>query len=155
MTSSRFVSLLLALVGVTFFATGALALPQSADQKDADRAIEKFLASNKSDSEGAEFQGSAVTDLNGDGKPEIILVWTTMGPTYWHNTLTVFTRTPGGYKPVASFPLIGEAKSPSVKGGIIFVDQVVYAKKDPICCPTIKKRAKYRWLGKKILEVKK
>lgn len=155
MAASRFISLLLALVGVSFSAQVAHALHQSSDQKDADAAIEKFLASNKSDSEGAESQGSAVADLNGDGKPEIILVWTTMGPTYWHNTLTVFTKTSGGYKPVASSPLTGEAKSPSAKGGIIFVDQVVYAKKDPLCCPTIKKRAKYRWLGKKILEVKK
>ncbi len=155
MAVSRFVSLLLVLVGVSFFAQAARALQQSSDRKDADAAIEKFLASNKSDSEGAESQGSAVADLNGDGKPEIILVWTTMGPTYWHNTLTVFTKASGGYKPVASFPLIGEAKSPSAKGGIIFVDQMVYAKKDPICCPTIKKRAKYRWLGKKILEVRK
>jgi hypothetical protein len=124
------------------------------EQKDADEAVQKFLSSQKSENEDAESQGSAVADLNGDGKSEIVLVWTTMGPTYWHNTLTVLTKTSRGYKPAASIPLIGEAKLSSTKGGIISVDQKVYAKKDPICCPSIKKQMKYRWQGKKISEVK-
>ena len=151
MVSSRFICVLIALVGLSGCAHDAYAL----EQKDADEAIEKFLSSQKSEREGAESQGSTIADLNGDGKSEIILVWTLLGPTYWSNTLTVFTKAASGYKPVASFPLIGEAKLSSAKGGIIFVDQVVHAKKDPICCPSIKKRARYRWLGKKILEVKK
>lgn len=150
MASVRFVSLLLTLVSFSISVQVAIAV----GQKDTDEAIQKFLSSQKSDSEDAESQGSAVADLNSDGKSEIILVWTTMGPTYWHNTLTVLTKTSSGYKPAASFPLIGEATLLSAKAGIISVDQKVYAKKDPICCPTIKKRLKYRWQGKKISEVK-
>jgi hypothetical protein len=151
MMVSRSVSLLIALVVLCLFAPAAYALGQN----DADEAIERFLSSHKSETESAESQGSAVADLNGDGKSEIVLVWTLLGPTYWHNTLTVFTRTTDGYKPAASFQLTGEAKLSSVKGGIIFVDQKVFAKSDPLCCPSVKKQVRYRWLGKKISEVKK
>ena len=135
----------------------AMNVPYTLDQKEVDEAIESFLFSKQSDiefeRESAVPSGSTVADLNGDGKSEIILVWTLLGPTYWRNTLTVFTKTATGYKPVASLPLNGEAKLSSAKAGIIVVDQVVYAKNDPICCPSIKGLLKYRWLGKQILEV--
>jgi len=151
MTGSRFVLLSAALVGVSFFAHSTVALQQN----DADEAIKKFLSSQKSDGEDADSQGSAVADLNGDGKPEIVLVWTLLGPTYWRNTLTVLSKAAGGYKAVASLQLTGEAKLSSVKAGVIALDQKVYAKNDPVCCPTINKKAKYRWVGKKISEVTK
>jgi hypothetical protein len=151
MVGSRFVLLSAALVGVSFFAHSTVALQQN----DADEAIKKFLSSQKSDTEDTDSQGSAVADLNGDGKPEIVLVWTLLGPTYWHNTVTVFSKTASEYKPVASLQLTGEAKLSSVKAGIIALDQKVYARNDPVCCPSIKKQVKYRWVGKKISEVKK
>jgi hypothetical protein len=142
---------LAALVGVFFLAHSTVALQQN----DADEAIKKFLSSQKSDGEDTDSQGSAVADLNGDGKSEIVLVWTLLGPTYWRNTLTVLSKTAGGYKPVASLQLTGEATLSSVKDGIIALDEKVYAKNDPVCCPTVNKKAKYRWVGKKISEVTK
>ena len=151
MVASRLGFLLVTLIGLCISAQLAHAL----DQKDTDEAIQKFLSSQKSEGEDTAAQGTAVSDLNGDGKSEIILVWTLLGPTYWHNTLTVFSKTATGYKPVASLPLKGEAKLSSAKAGIIFVDETIFAKNDPLCCPSIKKLVKYRWLGKKILEVKK
>jgi hypothetical protein len=145
------VTLLIASVSLSLWTSAARGRVQN---READEVVKKFLAAQKSDEVSAESAGSAVADINGDGKPEIVLVWTTMGATYWHNTLTVFSKTAGDYKPVADFPLNGEATFSSVKGGIIFVDQTLYAKKDPVCCPSIKKRMKYRWAGKKISEVK-
>lgn len=150
MARSCLVSLLVAFVGLTCFAHTSYV-----EQDEVSQAIETFLSSQKSGQEDAQAQDHAVADLNNDAKPEIVLVWTLLGPTYWRNTLTVFTRIDGRYKPVASFDLNGEAKLNSVKAGIIFIDQKVLAKNDPLCCPSIKKRGKYRWLGKKILEVKK
>jgi hypothetical protein len=147
----RFVSLLILLVGLSIFVQAA----QGLEQKNADEAVKKFLSSQKSETEGAEPQDTALADLNGDGKPELVLLWTLMGPTYFHNTLTIFSKTAEGYTPVASLPLAGEANLSSVKNGIILVEQKVLAKNDPLCCPSIKKRVKYRWAGKKILEVKK
>jgi hypothetical protein len=151
MTGSRFVLFLAALAGISLFAHSTVALQQN----DANEAIKKFLSSQKSEGEDTDSQGSAVADLNGDGKSEIVLVWTVLGPTYWRNTLTVFSKTAGGYEPVASLQLTGEAKLSSVKDGIIALDQKVYAKNDPVCCPSITKLAKYRWVGKKISEVRK
>ena len=151
MADSRLVSLLIALVVFSCFAHATYALKQD----DVSQAIEAFLSSQKSGQEDAQAQDRAMADLNNDGKPEIVLVWTLLGPTYWRYTLTVFTIVGGRYKPVASFPLEGEAKLNSVKVGIIFIDQKVLGKNDPLCCPSVKKRGKYRWLGKKISEVKK
>lgn len=154
MSDATFRVFFMALVGLLVFAPN-YALAQKADQKSADEAIQSFLSSQKAEREDAAPQASKIVDLNGDGKSEVVLVWTLLGPTYWSNTLTVFTGTATGYKPVASFPLLGEAKLASVKNGLILVDQMLLAKKDPVCCPSIKKQGKYRWLGKKIVEVKK
>jgi hypothetical protein len=143
--------LLAALVSLALCARAAPALAQN----ETDAAVKRFLASKKTADESAESAGSAVGDLDGDGKPELALVWTTMGPTYWHNTLTVFTKSTGAYKPLASFDLNGMAQLSSVKGGIISVDQTLYAKRDPICCPTVKRMMKYHLVGKKISEVKR
>ena len=147
----RFVSLLILLVSLSVFAQAA----QGLEQKDADEAVKKFLSSQKSETENAETQDTALADLNGDGKSELVLLWTLMGPTYFHQTLTIFSKTAEGYTPAASMPLTGEAKLLSVKTGIILVEQKVLAKNDPLCCPSIKKQVKYRLVGKKISEVKK
>lgn len=111
-----------------------------------------FISSmhNEEAREYAKSQGSILVDLDGDGKEELVIVWTLLGPTYWHNTLTVLTKDSGTYTPVASLPLIGEAKLASVKNGIITVDQKVYANDDPRCCPTIEKQFDYRWDGERI-----
>jgi hypothetical protein len=140
-----------AFVSLSLFAHAAPALAQG----DADAAVKRFVASKKTADESAEPAGHAVGDLDGDGKPELVLVWTRMGPTYWHDTLTVFNKVAGAYKPLASFDLNGDAKLSSVKGGLIAVDQTMYAKTDPVCCPTVKKMMRYHLVGKKISEVKR
>jgi hypothetical protein len=117
-------------------------------QHAADTIVKSFLAARRTHEENAQAQGSVIADLNGDGKPEIVLVWTTLGPTYWHNTLTVFSQTSGKYKPVSSLELNGEARLSSAKDGVIVVKQTMYAKDDPICCPTVKKLMNYRWSAK-------
>ncbi len=140
---------------VAFLFLASLAHDANALDQKSEKAIKAFLSSQESDRESAESQGSAVADLNNDGKLELILVWTLLGPTYWQNNLTVLSQTAEGYKPVASLQLEGEAKLSSVDNGIISIDQAVYAKDDPKCCPSIKKQVKYRWSGKKIEEIKK
>jgi hypothetical protein len=147
----RVVSLLIALVSLSAITPNARARVQN---KEADAVVKKFLAAQKTNEEEAEASGSAVADLDGDGKPEIVLVWTTLGPTYWRNALTVFGKTAGAYKPVVTYALNGEAQLSKVTGGVIYVDQKLYTKRDPICCPSLKKMMKYRLTEKKITEVK-
>lgn len=152
MKCGRLISLFVALAGLSIFAPAANAFSQN--DADADAAVERFLSSQKAEREDAQAQDSAIADLDGDGKSEVVLVWTLLGPTYSHNTLTVFTRTAGGYKPAASLQLTGEAKLSSVKRGVILIEQMVLGKNDPRCCPSIKKRVKYRWRGRRISAVK-
>jgi len=141
---------------VVFCFSGVAHTSRSFEQKEVDEAIKNFLSAQSTQGEDAQSVGNAVSDLNGDGKPEIVLLWVLLGPTYSSNSLTVFSKTAAGYKPAASFPLMGIATNlASVNGGIIRVDQQVFAKNDPRCCPSIKKQMKYRWVGKKILEVKR
>jgi hypothetical protein len=119
----------------------------------ADTIVKNFLAAQRSHEESTQAQGSAIADLNGDGKPEIVLVWTTLGPTYWHNTLTLFSQTSGRYKPVSSLPLNGEARLSSAKDGVIVVNQTMYGKNDPLCCPTVKKQMEYQWSANKLSQL--
>jgi hypothetical protein len=113
-------------------------------QKDANAIIKKCLSAQKTSRDDTDSQGSAIADLNGDGKPEIVLVWTLLGPTYWHNTLTVFAHTAKGYTPAGSIQLTGEAKLAAVKDGVILVNQTVFARGDLVCCPSLKKQVRYR-----------
>ncbi|MCC7305622.1 MAG: hypothetical protein IT558_05110 [Alphaproteobacteria bacterium] len=126
-------------------------------------AIQGFLENLNSD-EAADYGensseiGRAAGDLNGDGAPEVALVWVTMGPTYWRNTLTIFT--PGGsgeYTVIDSnstLPLTGEAAAPAIKDGLVTIEQKIYAAGDPICCPTVPKTMKYKWADKKLSEAR-
>ncbi len=150
MNGNRLALLLSASLGLL----AALDAAHALDQKEADKAVARFLSTQKSAQEDAQSQGSAVADLNGDGRPEIVLVWALLGPTYWRNTLTVLAQGAKGYAPAASLPLPGEATLASVRDGTILVDQKVPAKGDPICCPSREKQGKYRWLGNRLAEVK-
>src|SRR5574341_2003824 len=92
----------LLLTAMSVFASRDVA--HALDSTAASGIISRFLATQHAAGEDAQSQGSTIADLNRDGKPEIVLVWTLLGPTYWHNTLTVFSQTPRGYKAAASFP---------------------------------------------------
>ena len=152
MAGSRLVFLLIVLFGLPIASHAAGRFYQ----KEVDAAIKSFLAAQKSEQEDTDSLGSAISDLNADGLSEIVLLWVRLGPTYSSSTLTVFSKTAAGYKPAASLDLPGIAKKlSSVKDGIILVDLDVFAKNDPLCCPSIPKQVKYHWLDKKISEVKK
>jgi hypothetical protein len=124
----------------------------SRDQ-EGDAAIERYLSAQTSDGEGTKSLGRASSDLDGDGQPEVILLWVLMGPTYWRSTLTVFSKTAGVYEAAASLPLEGTATLSSVKDGIIVLKREVFAKNDPLCCPSLQKQVRYKWIGRKISEV--
>lgn len=151
MTLHRSVSLLIVLAGISI----AVPFAHGQERAEVEKVVKEYLASQKTEQEDTQEQASAVGDLNGDGKPEIVLVWSLLGPTYSSDTLTVFSKTEVGYKPLATFPLKGEAQLSTVKGGVIFINQKVLGKNDPRCCPSVKKLGKYRLVGKKILEVRR
>lgn len=121
-------------------------------------------------------QGSSLADLNGDGKSEIVLVWTLLGPTYQHTMLTILSKGPmkspwdsdysSGYRSVASLELTGEARLSSVKDGVIIVESTVPPTVEKLnssrpdllkaqrAAAGSTKQVRYRWTGKTISEVK-
>jgi hypothetical protein len=129
-----------------------------ADQTEAETAVKQFLASQSRDEEGihetAVAQGRGLMDLDNDGQPEIVLVWQTLGPTYWRNTLTAFSKISGKYKDISSVPLGSEAKLFMVnKDGIIRIDQRAKGPKDAICCPTVETHQLYKLQNGSLTEV--
>jgi hypothetical protein len=124
---------------------GALAL----DAAEADRLVKRYLATQKTPDMDAQAQQQIVADLNGDGKPEIVLLWSLLGPTYWYTKLSVLV--PAGKAAQASVAdITGLAETLRVDGGAIVVDTLVLGKNDPRCCPSVKKQVRYRWSGTKL-----
>lgn len=150
----RFLSNILSWIIVPF--TFGIATPnaQAQDEKASDKIVQKFLESEEDEYGPTESQGSTVADLDGDRKPEIVLVWVKTNANSWRNKLTVFAKTATGFITVTRSLDEGFAKLASVKDGLILVDQTVYAESDPRCCPSIQKQVKYRWQGKKFTEVR-
>jgi hypothetical protein len=118
-------------------------------------AVARFLASKESaeERESAESQGSAEADLDGDGIPEVVVVWTTLGPTYWRNTLSVLKASGGHYREAASLGLQGEAKLAGVADGRIAMAQKVAGPNDPLCCPSLPRRSEYRFMDGRLVPV--
>lgn len=127
----------------------AKAEPSTAESK----AIERFLKahSNPDDQENAEMQGNAIAYLDNDKVPEIVLVWTTLGPTYWRNTLSVLKKVGNEYREAASQSLEGEAVLDRVQSQTILVRQKVRAPNDPICCPSIERVKPYQFINGKLV----
>lgn len=138
---------------IFFLSALAAGTAQAFTAPEGDALIKHFLASKKKtpDLDPSET-GKALVDLNGDGKPELVLVWAQLGPTYFYNHLTVFIDEGRKYRTLTT-PLAGEAKLLGVKAGVILVEQKTLGPKDPRCCPSVVKQVKYRWDGNKIQQL--
>lgn len=120
----------------------------------AGQAVAKFLASRESPEEGAKLQASQAADLDGDNDPELVVVWTALGPSHWRNHLTILKRRGAEYRDAGSLQLDGEAELGAVQGGAISVNQKTFAESDPRCCPSIAKTLKYRWKDGRVAEIR-
>lgn len=116
---------------------------------EGDALIKHFLAGKKTPSEDPQATGKALADLNGDGKPELVLVWARLGPTYFYNYLTIFVDEGRRYRTLTA-DLAGEATLVGVKNRVILVEQKTLGPKDPRCCPSVVKQVQYRWDGKRL-----
>jgi hypothetical protein len=132
-------------------ASPAIAAPSD---KDVEAAISAYLASKADpvNREEAVAIGNTVADLDKDGAEEIVLTWSTMGASYSHDNLSVLKGAAGSFTEAATFSVNGTTEKPQVKDGVITVEQMTFAKGDPMCCPSVKKTVTYNFDGKALTE---
>lgn len=132
-------------------ASPAVAAPSD---KEAEAAVSAYLASkaDAANREEAIAVGHTVADLDRDGAEEIVLTWSTMGASYSHDNVSVLKGTPGAFAEAATFSVNGTTEKPQVKDGVITVEQMTFAKGDPMCCPSVKKTVTYNFDGKSLTE---
>lgn len=127
----------------------AAPVAQALDERGAQLVIDKFLTSQKLDGASPNASQHVVTDLDGDGKPDIVLLWDVMGPTWSLPKLTIFLDQGRTYRTLTA-DLNGQTEKLAVKGPLILVDTLTLGPKDPRCCPTVKKQLQFRWQGGKL-----
>jgi len=135
---------------------GSAARAADLDKAAADAVVQRYVAvqnsEGKADEESTKVSQTEVTDLNGDGKEEIVL-WTTLfGPTYWNNSVTVFADNGHGYVPEATVSGLGQVQKISIRDGLILVKTQVLGPHDSICCPTVDKVISLRWQGARLVD---
>jgi len=146
--------------GLAWMVSGAsVAQAQSAAPSKAvvEQTVKRYVeAANRevqANQETVEASQTEVADLNGDGKPEIILWSTLLGPTYWSHGIVVFGDRGRGYEKVAETKeALGMVERIALKNGLIEVRAKWPAPGDPRCCPTQNRITSYRLDGARLVK---
>jgi len=123
------------------------------DDRGARLVIDKFLATQKLDDASASAGQHVITDLDGDGKPDIVLYWDVMGPTWSRPKLSIFLDQGRNYRTLTT-DLSGQIERLSVNGSTIVLDTLQLGPKDARCCPSVRKQVQYRWQGGKLVALR-
>lgn len=129
------------------------------DPATAKKLAEQYVAARDRASDDPQASHEAtqveVTDLDGDGQDEIVVLWTMLGPTYWSHGVTVLAGKGGRYVPAGETqdPL-GSVEGMQVVNGVIRLKTKWPGPNDPRCCPTLEKTLPYRWTSGRLLPVK-
>ena len=126
----------------------------AADESGAKAVIAKFLGSQKLDQGASASEAQhVIADLNGDGKPDIVLMWNVLGPTWHLPRLTLFIDQGKNYRTLTT-DLIGQTEKLTVNGSNIVVDTLMPGPNDARCCPTKKTQMRFQWTANKLVMLK-
>jgi len=146
----------------TLLLTGAVACaPVHAAPPDTDQArriAEQYIATKQATAgpqETYEAGDIVATDLDGDGEAEVTVLWTMLGPTYWHHGVTVLVRQGQRYTPAGETqdPL-GSVEGMAVRNGVIELKTKWPGPNDARCCPNVPKTLRYRWTAGRLTPAK-
>ena len=126
---------------------------QALDDKGAAAVIDKFIGSQKIEGADASPDRHVIADLNGDGKPDIVLIWAVLGPTSGYYKMSIFLDQGRNYRTLTS-NLSGHVQTLAVNGSTIVIDTLEFGPKDPRCCPSMKARQRFQWTGSKLVMLK-
>lgn len=139
------------------FGVVAFLLPVSAtyalDDHGAKAVINKFIGAQKIEGADASPDRHVIADLNGDGKPDIVLLWNVLGPTFGYTRLSIFLDQGRNYRTLTT-DLPGHVEKLIVNGSTIVIDALTLGPKDPRCCPSVKMQQRFQWTGSKLVMLK-
>lgn len=119
------------------------------DENGAKLLISKFLAGQNAPDGSASEAQHVIHDLDGDGRPDIVLMWNVLGATWFYPKLTIFLDQGRSYR-VLTADLKGMTEKFTVAGPSITIDTLMPGPGDARCCPTAKKQLRFRWAGGKL-----
>ncbi|HZE71992.1 MAG TPA: hypothetical protein VE135_20975 [Pyrinomonadaceae bacterium] len=126
--------------------------------------ISSFIARQAHRERGEEYEDArkvVAGDLNGDGIPETVVLYTIEsqgGSNNYIQYLAVFARRGGHLVAVAHTPVGGKSRRSVELGPVdnqrVNLETLSYAPKDASCCPSIKGTTSYVLLGQRLREYK-
>jgi hypothetical protein len=130
----------------------------------AEQVVSRFIQSQTSRTRGTEYkEGRKIVtgDLNGDGNPDIAVLYTLEGAhggNDYNQYLAVFLSVNGKYVYKAHRRVGGRFERnmdlKSIEGGKILFDTMEYLPKDPSCCPSKKGSTQFTLAKGRLVETK-
>lgn len=102
----------------------------------------------------AQVDAAHVADLDGDGRPELVVLWTFLGPTYWWSRVTLYQPAGSAWREGKSVAVDGQPQGLAVKGSEVHVATLTLGPNDPRCCPSRKGVQRFRARGGELALVK-
>ena len=150
------------LVTVLILSAFNWAIPQDQDRDLA--SIRSYIANQARRERGAEYEDARKVmtgDLNGDGSPETVVLYTIEGQRGSNNYIqyiAVFAPRHGRLVPIAHTAVGGKSyrsiELNSVDKQRVNLDTLSYGPKDASCCPSVKGTTSYALIGPKLREQK-
>jgi hypothetical protein len=115
-------------------------------------AVQAFLKRRTQPGVGvASAERVEVADLGGDGRGDLLPLWTLLGATGGTCHLTPFTASAGRWRDASTADLAGMVRRPRVQGRGVVADTLVSGPNGPRCCPSRKARRRVRRQGGRLV----